>query len=87
MGFEDLIEDAPATKTGNDFNAANHCPHCKTHIIIKYLVQGSIAGKRKQEAFCPTCNKRWYIVYDVDLRNSSAYIEFIPNKASVLWRP
>ncbi len=74
--FEDLIKETTQT-----FDTKRQCPHCRTYTIIRYLVQGVMGGKRKQEAYCPICTRRWYIVYDVNMKN--AYIEFINHKPSV----
>lgn len=75
--FEDLIKE----KTMG-YNTKTQCPHCRTRAIIKYLVQGVMNGKRKQEAYCPICAKRWYIVHDEDM--SGAHVQFIKHKPSVL---
>jgi len=77
MTFDDLVKE----KT-KGFNTKSQCPHCRTYSIIKYLVQGVLAGKRRQEAYCPSCNKRWYIVYDPDMK--SAHIDYILSRPSVL---
>ncbi len=81
MVFEDLIK----RKTATTFNTTKQCPHCRAYAIIKYLVQGVIGGKKKQEVYCPSCARRWYIVYDVDMKN--AHIEFIAHKPSVTVAP
>lgn len=81
MTFEDLITKKEKTTT---FNTTKQCPHCRTYAIIRYLIQGIINGKRKQEAYCPSCARRWYIVYDPDMRDSSAHVEFAAHKPSVL---
>jgi len=68
--FDDLIK-----KKTTGFNTKMQCPHCRTFAIVKHAIQGLIDGKRKQEAYCPSCKRRWYIVHDQDMKG--AHVQYI----------
>jgi len=68
--FDDLIK-----KKTNSYDVKKQCPHCGTFAIIKYAIQGLVDGKRRQEAFCSSCNRRWYITHDQNMKG--AHIQLI----------
>lgn len=68
--FEDIVKGKSTT-----YDVKTQCPHCKSACITLFAVQGIMNDKRKQEAHCRMCTKRWYIVHDKDM--SSAFIQYI----------